>query len=83
MRPGKLLSIKGFLFLLFLTATSIIHSQQFLVNTEWNLTFGNDTSNYFYKHATVKTDASNNVYTLGSSLTSTGHDFFDETKFLR
>jgi subtilisin family serine protease len=50
-------------------------AQQYFVNSEWTATIGNDTSNYFYKRATVKTDASSNIYTLGSSITSTGYDF--------
>jgi len=73
MKP-QLLFIK-LLFIFGLTSLNI-SAQQFLVNSEWVLTFGNDTSQYFYKKATVKTDTSNNVYTLGNSITSTGMIFY-------
>jgi len=61
--------------LLLFSFSNFNYSQQYLVNSEWSATAGNDTSNYFYKNATVKTDANYNVYTLGSSLSNTGHDF--------
>lgn len=59
----------------FILVISNSFSQQYLVNSEWNAGFGNDTSQYFYKKATVKTDSYGNVYTLGNAITTTGHDF--------
>lgn len=75
MKPSYYYAKGGLLLLSLIFSSTFGYSQnQYLVNSEWVATFGNDTSNYFYKKATVKTDVSRNVYTLGSSLTSTGHD---------
>ncbi len=76
MKRGYVYFKSAVIFLLTLISSTFMFCQnQYLVNSEWNATFGNDTSNYFYKRATVKTDAADNIYTLGSSITSTGHDF--------
>jgi hypothetical protein len=75
MKQGYFYIKSGLLLPLLLFIFTFSYSQQYLVNQEWTLNYGNDTSQYYYKKATVKTDASNNVYTLGNSITSTGHDF--------
>jgi hypothetical protein len=75
MKPVYVYIKTKILFFIFLISTTFTYSQQYLVNSEWFATVGNDTSQYFYKRATVKTDASNNVYTLGSAITTTGHDW--------
>lgn len=75
MKQGYVFNRTGFLFLLFTISSTFVFSQQFYVNSEWAANAGNDTSQYFYKRATVKTDNNSNVYTLGSAITTTGHDF--------
>lgn len=72
MKQGYSYFKAGILFLLFSFSSTFIYSQQFLVNTEW------DYSSHglsFFERSIVKTDANNNVYSLGSTLTATGYDW--------